>query len=102
MTAFSNSLTRTGLGTPLDLTPNVTCFTPNDQAFLEAGSPNESANLTVIQDLVKFHIVTEPLYSNFLEDGQVFTTFSNQLVRITLQDGDIFVNDAKIITKNVM
>lgn len=102
MTAFRSSLDKTGLGTPLDVTQNVTCFTPNDQAFLQAGSPNVTANITELQRLIKFHIITEPLYSNFLEDGQTFTTFSNETVRITLRDGDIFVNDAKIINKNVM
>lgn len=102
MTAFRGSLDRTGLGTPLDQTQNVTCFTPNDQAFLQAGSPNVTANITYLQSLVKFHIITQPLYSNFLEDGQMFETFSNELVRVSLRDGDIYVNDAKIINKNVM
>lgn len=102
MNSFRSSLDRTGLGAPLDITQNVTCFTPNDQAFLSAGSPNVTANITELSNLIKFHIITEPLYSNFLEDGQTFTTYSNETIRITIRDGDIYVNDAKIINKNVM
>lgn len=102
MTAFRQSLDKTGLGAPLDITQNVTCFTPNDQAFLNAGSPNVTANITELENLIKFHTIVEPLYSNFLQDGQTFTTFSNQTIRISIRDGEIFVNDAKIINKNVM
>lgn len=102
MTSFSSSLKRTGLATPLDITQNVTCFTPNDQAFLQAGSPQTTDNITDLNHLMKFHIATEPLYTNFLRDGQTFTTFSNQTIRISIRGPDIYVNDAKIITKNVM
>lgn len=102
MTAFRSSLNKTGLGTPLDLTQNVTCFTPNDQAFLQAGRLNVTANITYLQSVVKFHIIPQPLYSNFLEDGQMFETYSNELIRISIIDGEIYANDAKIINKNVM
>lgn len=102
MFAFHHSLERTGLGAPLDITQNVTCFTPDDNAFLKAGSPNVAANVTELEQLIKFHTVVEPLYSNFLEDGQTYTTFSNQTIRITIRDDLIFVNDAMVINKNVM
>lgn len=102
MTAFRGSLDRTGLGAPLDITQNVTCLTPNDNAFLNAGSPNVTANITDLQDLIKFHTIVEPVYSNLLVNGQTFTTFSNQTVRVSLRDGAIFFNDAKVINKNVM
>jgi len=102
MTAFRYSLNRTGLGDPLDITQNVTCFVPNDQAFLQAGSTNVTASVTDLEYLVKSHTVTESLYSNFLENGQTYTTFSNETMKVTINDGDIFVNDAKIINKNIM
>lgn len=102
MNSYRASLDRTGLGTPLDTTRNVTCFTPNDQAFSQAGNPNVTANITALEHLIKFHTVTEPLYSNFLRDGQTFTTFSNEVIRISVRDGEMFVNDAKIINKNII
>lgn len=101
--SFRNSLTRTGLGTPLDITQNVTCLTPNNNAFLNAGSPNVTANITDLQDLVKFHTLVEPVYSSLLEDGQEFTTFSNQTVRVSIdRNGQIFFNDAMVLSKDVM
>lgn len=103
MTAFRSSLDRTGLGTPLDITQNVTCLTPNDNAFLNAGSPNVTANITELQNMIKFHTIIEPLYSSFLVDGQEFTTFSNQTVRVTIdEEGVIFFNDAMVLNKDVM
>ena len=87
MNSFRQSLNRTGLGTPLDITQNVTCFTPNDQAFLSAGSPEISGNITNLEKLVKFHTLIEPVYTNFMEDGATYTTFSNETIRIRIRDG---------------
>ena len=96
------SLGRTGLGAPLDVTRNVTCLTPNDDAFLQAGSPNVTASIFDLQQTMLFHIIDQPLYTNFLEDGQEYKTFSNQTVRITVRNGSLFANDAKLIHTNVM
>ena len=102
LTGFRGGLDRTGLGSPLDVTKNVTCLGPSDQAFLQAGSPNVTANITDLAQLMLFHIIDQPLYTNFLEDGQDYKTFSNQTVRISIRDGAIFVNDAKLTHTNVM
>jgi hypothetical protein len=49
-----------------------------------------------------FHTIPEPLYSNFLTDGQTFTSLSNATVRVTFRDGAIFFNDAKLMQANVL
>ena len=102
LTSFRGGLDRTGLGSPLDVTQNVTCLGPSDQAFLQAGSPNITDNITDLANLVLFHVIDEPLYTNFLADGQEYKTFSNQTVRISLRDGAIFANDAQLTHTNVM
>lgn len=102
MNAFRASLERTGLGAPLDVTQNVTCLTPNDTAYALAGFPNATADIFSLSDLTKLHILTQPLYSNFLEDGQELLTFSNQTVRVRIDGEDIYIGGAKIINPNVM
>ncbi|RVX75179.1 hypothetical protein B0A52_00531 [Exophiala mesophila] len=102
MLAFRQSLDRTGLGAPLDVEQNVTCLTPNDAAFLAAGSPNSTASIFDLTSLLQFHIINEPLYSNFLQDGQRYRSVNNQTIQITERNGEIFVNDARIISSNVM
>lgn len=103
MTTFRSGLDRTGLGTPLDITRNVTCLVPNNNAFLNAGSPTVTGNITVVEELIKFHTLIEPIYSSFLVDGLTFTTFSNQTVRVTIDvEGVIYFNDAMVLSKDVM
>ena len=102
LTKSSVVLTQPGLGVQVDITQNVTCFAPSDSAFLSAGSPELNLNVTELENAVLFHTVVFPLYTSFLVDGLLVTTFSNDTLRITIRDGDIFVNDAKIINSNIM
>lgn len=102
MNSFQGSLGRLGIGAALDVTRNVTCFTPNDEAFLAAGSPNINANAANLQAVIKQHTAQEPLYSNFLYDGQIIRTFDNTFIRVRLDGDQIFFNDAQVLNKNVM
>lgn len=102
MSAFRASLDRTGLGAPLDVDRNVTCLTPNDAAFAAAGSPDVTASIFDLTSLLRSHVIHQPLYSNFLADGQEYLSGSNQTIRISVRNGEIFANDAKIISTNVM
>lgn len=93
---------RTGHLSVLDHINNVTCLGPSDQAFLQAGSPDTKANVSALSSELEFHTIPGVLYSNFLQDGQTFTSLSNQTIRATFQDGAIFFNDAKAIQLNTM
>jgi uncharacterized surface protein with fasciclin (FAS1) repeats len=86
----------------LDHINNVTCLGPSDQAFLQAGSPDSKANVSTLSTALAFHTIPEVLYSNFLQDGQTFTSLTNETIRVTFQDGAIFFNDAKAIQLNTM
>jgi hypothetical protein len=82
---------------------NVTCLGPNDQAFLQAGSPDIKDNVTELaSEYLALHTIPQPLYSNFLQDGQTFMSLSNDTIRVTIQDGAIYFNDAKAIQLNVL
>ncbi|KAH9204013.1 FAS1 domain-containing protein [Leptodontidium sp. 2 PMI_412] len=96
------ALNRTGLSSILDHTNNVTCLGPSDQAFLDAGSPDIKANVSALTNALMFHTIPQPLYTNFLTDGQTFKTLSNATVRVTRKDGDIYFNDAKLTRSNVI
>ncbi|RDW57500.1 hypothetical protein BP6252_13760 [Coleophoma cylindrospora] len=102
LSSLDDSLNRTGLSSTLDHLNNVTCLGPSDQAFLQAGSPDIKANVSTLTNALMFHTIPEPLYSNFLQDGQTFTSLSNGTIRVTLKDGDIFFNDAKVTQANVI
>lgn len=96
------SLERTSLAKVLDTLKNVTCLGPNDAAFLAAGSPDTKLDVKNLTGALLFHTIPGPLYSNFLQSGQTFTTASNDTVRVTIKDGDIYFNDAKVLKPNVL
>jgi len=102
LSSLDASLNRTGLSSVLDHINNVTCLGPTDQAFLDAGSPDTKANVSALTSALAFHTIPMPLYSNFLEDGQTFTSLSNDTVRVTFRDGAIYFNDAKVTQLNVL
>ncbi|KIW90082.1 uncharacterized protein Z519_09513 [Cladophialophora bantiana CBS 173.52] len=101
-TTFADGLRRTGIGPAVDITQNVTCLVPTNEAFVQASPGEFGYNITDLAELILFHTIDEPLYTNFLADGQEYTSFSNQTVRISIIDGSIFVNDAKLIVTNIM
>ncbi|PVH71119.1 FAS1 domain-containing protein [Cadophora sp. DSE1049] len=96
------ALNRTGLSSILDHANNVTCLGPSDQAFLNAGSPDVKANVSALANALMFHTIPQPLYTNFLTDGQTFKSLSNATVRVTRKNGDIYFNDAKLTRSNVI
>jgi hypothetical protein len=48
------------------------------KAFLEASSLDTKANVSALASALAFYTIPMPLYSNFLEDGQTFTSLSNE------------------------
>lgn len=96
------SLNRTGLSSILDHANNVTCLGPSDKAFADAGDPDTKLNESSLSNALMFHTIPQPLYSNFLSDGLTFKSLSNATVRVTLRDGGIYFNDAKLTQANVM
>ncbi|KXH40939.1 fasciclin domain-containing protein [Colletotrichum salicis] len=49
-----------------------------------------------------FHTLPQAAYSDFLVDGQEFTSMANVTVRVTVKDNQIWFNDAKVIGPNVL
>jgi hypothetical protein len=91
---------QTGLGPAIDVTQNVTCLTPNDQAFLSAGTSSD--NITALGSTLSLHVLNEPVYTSFLQDGDEFETIDNQTVRVSILNGDIYFNDALLTKPNVL
>ncbi|KLJ05622.1 hypothetical protein EMPG_09331 [Blastomyces silverae] len=102
LTSLTRALKRASLGPVLDTLRNVTCIGPTDDAFEQAGSPDEKADPRDLTKALTFHTLTEPVYTNFLADGQTFTTVSNETIQVTINATGIFFNDAKLIKQNVL
>jgi transforming growth factor-beta-induced protein len=50
----------------------------------------------------QFHTLNQPVYSSFLQDGDEFETLSNETVRVSILNGDIYFNDALVLKPNVL
>lgn len=106
LTNLDRALNRTNLWPALDGSKNVTCLGPNDAAFRDAGSPDSALNSTILSEAILFHTLPEVAYSDYLYDGQEFTSLQNATVRVRVvgQGGtkEIYFNNAKLIDANVL
>ncbi|WEW58637.1 hypothetical protein PRK78_004105 [Emydomyces testavorans] len=102
LTALERALNRTQLASTLDHLANVTCIGPTNSAFSQAGDPDKTADSGDLVKALTFHTLTQPVYTNFLKDGQEFRTVSNATVRVTVNATGIWFNDAKLVTENVL
>ncbi|KAK1593174.1 fasciclin domain-containing protein [Colletotrichum navitas] len=102
LTSLMGALEKTKLWRTLDAKPNVTCLGPSTEAFDQAGNPEKSLGESELKGALLFHTLPEVAYSNFLEDGQEFTSLANLTVRVTVKDDQIWFNDAKVISPNVL
>jgi uncharacterized surface protein with fasciclin (FAS1) repeats len=84
---------------------DVTFFIPNSADALNAFTDitsNMSSKVDVL-DILRYHIVTNDLvYSTMFQDGMQLKTATGANITISKQNGDIFVNQAKIITPDFL
>lgn len=43
-----------------------------------------------------------PLYSTDFQDGNVIKTLQGQSVKVSIKDGNVFVNDAEVVVPDVL
>lgn len=84
---------------------NVTIFAPNNSAFQAIGSGLGNLSTADLVQILEYHVVVsqEPLYSTSLMNGSTVPTLEGGSLTVTLTSGgDVFVNDARVVTPNVL
>ncbi|CZT52150.1 uncharacterized protein RSE6_13412 [Rhynchosporium secalis] len=82
--------------------PDVTYFIPNSAAAL-ADATLKAGNSTAeeLKAVFQYHVVPGFLgYSNVLKDGMSLQTQEGKNLTVTMQDGEIFVNSAKVVASD--
>ncbi|KAK0101777.1 hypothetical protein ONS95_006930 [Cadophora gregata] len=82
--------------------PDVTYFIPNSAIALEKAT-RQAANSTAEETkaVFQYHVVPGFVgYSSMLKDGMRLKTQEGSSLTITMQDGDMYVNSAKIIASD--
>ena len=82
-----------------------TVFAPTDDAFgalssgtLDALLEDPSGDLTQI---LLYHVVSAKALAADLEDGQKLTTVGGGELTVSIKDGEVFINDAKVSTADI-
>lgn len=81
--------------------PDVTYFIPNSAVALANATNAIKVNGTAddLQALFEYHIVPDFVgYSPLLKNGTSLKTMQGENITITIQDGDMYVNAAKVTT----
>jgi len=102
LTAIVGALNATNLTSTVDELEDVTIFAPSNAAFASIASA--LANLTTEQaaSILQYHVVQGTVgYSSMLSNTTLATVGGGE-VTITVMNGTVYVNSAKVITADVL
>ncbi|MFP4199820.1 MAG: fasciclin domain-containing protein [Clostridia bacterium] len=100
------ALTETGLDETLSGDGPFTVFAPTDEAFAALPEGTLDALLAdpdALVDILLYHVVSGsvPAADVVGLDGQKVATFSGDELTVTVEDGDVFVDDSQVVVTDV-
>lgn len=104
LTALRGALNRTNLIDAVDSTPDLTIFAPTNEAFQSIGSALANVSDEALASVLTYHVIngSEPIYSSDLSNGTTVQTLNGKNLTITIENGTVFVNAAKVVTPNIL
>ncbi|KAL8959511.1 MAG: hypothetical protein Q9193_003640 [Seirophora villosa] len=103
LSGVAGALTRANLVDAVDSLNDVTIFAPNNSAFQAIGSALPNMTTSMLASILQYHVVNGTVaYSSSLEDGQTVPAMMGGDLRITVVDGDVFVNSARVVLPDVL
>jgi uncharacterized surface protein with fasciclin (FAS1) repeats len=90
-------LNSSGAASAFDEVPSSTFFIPDNEAF--SGLSDHTANISIIDNYAVEGTVS---YLPDFQDGQVLTAVSGFTLKITIVNGQVYVNEALIVTPNLI
>lgn len=83
-----------------------TVFAPTNDAF--AALPDgtlesllEPENVDDLTNILTYHVVAGEAFSTDLSDGQEITTVQGDVLTVSIEDGNVMINDAMVVTADV-
>jgi uncharacterized surface protein with fasciclin (FAS1) repeats len=104
LTSLRGALNATNLLSTINNTPNITIFAPNNAALQAIGSGLANLTTEQITNVLTYHAVvgSVPGYSSGLKNGTTLKTVNGANLTITINDGRVFVNNARVLTPDVL
>lgn len=102
LSAVVGAFTKADLGKDVVEEKNITVFAPNNAAFADIGSVVGNLSSDDLESILKYHVVNGTVgYSSTLKNGTLRTS-EGEDIKIAIHDGDVFVNEAKVVIPDVL
>ncbi|KAM0429743.1 hypothetical protein ACHAPT_006349 [Fusarium lateritium] len=102
LSAVVGAFTEADAGEDVVDTKNITVFAPNNGAFADIGSVVGNLSDDDLESILKYHVINGTVgYSSTLKNGTLKTSEGEE-VTIAIHDGDVFVNEAKVVIPDVL
>lgn len=102
LSAFAGAAIATDLLSTLDVAPDITIFAPSNDAFEAIGSAAGTLTPAQLTSILEYHVINGTIaYSSSLGNGSV-ETLGGGSVNITVADGAVFVNAARVINADIL
>ncbi|KAI4928395.1 uncharacterized protein J4E92_005881 [Alternaria infectoria] len=103
LVALRGAINATDLFDTVDNTPNITIFAPNNEAFQNIGSALGNLSTEDAASILTYHVIAGTIgYSSTLENGTNLTTANGEQLTITIGEGGIFVNNARVVASDIL
>ncbi|KAL5120698.1 hypothetical protein ACEQ8H_001447 [Pleosporales sp. CAS-2024a] len=103
LSSLAGALQTTNLSHTVDTTKDVTIFAPNNAAFQAIGSGLANVTAQQISSILTYHVVAGTVgYSSTLKNGTSLKTVNGVNLTITVADGKVFVNGARVVVPDVL
>ncbi|TKA68276.1 hypothetical protein B0A49_10044 [Cryomyces minteri] len=103
LTALAGALNATSLLGPINAARDLTIFAPNNAAFQSIGSALANASVAQLVGILGYHVLNGTLgYSSMLSNGSSYQTMNGANITVTINNGSVFVNSAKVVTPDVL
>ena len=102
LTSLAGALTAAKLVQTVDFLSDVTIFSPSNAAFQAIGSAVGNLTTEQVTSILEYHVVQGTVgYSSSLSNTTL-KTVNGANVTITIENGTVFINSAKVLTPNVL
>ncbi|KAF4982844.1 hypothetical protein FZEAL_1636 [Fusarium zealandicum] len=102
LSAAAGALIQADVVSDLVATQNITVFAPSNAAFAQIGSVVGDLSDDDLGGILAYHVINGTVgYSSMLENGTLETA-GGEDITISIIDGDVYVNEAKVIIPDVL
>ncbi|KAL8730079.1 MAG: hypothetical protein Q9166_004278 [cf. Caloplaca sp. 2 TL-2023] len=103
LSGVAGALTQAELVDTVDSLTDVTIFAPNNSAFQAIGSALPNLTMSQLASILQYHVINGTVaYNSTLENGSTVPALAGGDLSISIVDGDVFVNSAKVLIPDVL